>query len=335
MSVRRNCGFKEREMGLRKRCLTAGLVVLATLCFAPSALAWTFSTTGGAICDTSTGEHVITWTIDNRTEPETLTIRQSSRAAVAVGSTVPARSVRQFVERLAGTTVGTVSLTVKGNWPSDTYLRTRSASVTLSAACVRDQCPNLTGVQEQVPSGMVKDSAGSCITPPTDVCPNIEGVQEQVPSGMIKNEAGHCVSPPPTDVCPNLAGVQEEVPAGMVKDSSGDCITPPTDVCPNIEGLQTALPEGFAKDEGGDCVYPPRVVTVTVETVLEKTIEKQVEVPGPERVVTLAASPSVVEKVIERVVTKVVIKKIKAVAKKKAKRKKRKAIRPRVLPFTP
>ena len=292
-------------MGLRKPCLMAGLVVLATLCFASSALAWTFSTSGAAICDTSTGEQVITWTIDNRTEPETLTIRQSSGAAVAVGSTVPARSIRQFAERLAGGTVGTVALTVKGNWPSDTYLRTRSALVTLTSACVRDQCPNLAGVQEQVPSG------------------------------MIKSEAGHCVPPAPTDVCPNLAGVQEEVPAGMVKDSSGDCITPPTDVCPNIEGLQTALPEGFAKEESGDCVYPPRVVTVTVETILEKTIEKQIEVPGPERVVTLSASPSVVEKVVERVVTKVVIKKIKAAAKKKAKRKKPKAIRPRVLPFTP
>jgi hypothetical protein len=298
-------------MGLRKRCLTAGLVVVGALCIAPSALAWTFSTAGGVTCDNATGEHVITWTVDNRTEPETLTIRQSSRAAVAVGSTVAARSVRQFGERLAGSTTGTIMLTVKGDWPSDDDLRTRSASVTLSAACIRDRCPNLTGVQEQVPPGMITDAAGSCVPPPPpDVCPNIEGVQEQVPPGMIKDGAGSCVPPPPPDVCPN------------------------------IEGLQTAMPEGFVADEEGNCVQPPRTVTVTVETMVERTVENRVEVPGPERIVTLSASPSVVERVVDRVVTKVVtkvvIKRVKAKAKAKAKKKaKRKAIKRRVLPFTP
>ena len=156
-------------MGLKKLCLTAGLVVLGSLVFAPGALAWTFGASGSATCDTSTGEYVITWSIDNRTEPETLTIRESNRAAVPVNSTIAARSVRVFTERVSGSTAGTITLSVKGNWPSDQYRRSRSAIVTLSGACSADLCPNLTGVQQQVPSGMVKDTAGNCITPPTEV----------------------------------------------------------------------------------------------------------------------------------------------------------------------
>jgi hypothetical protein len=301
-----NCGFEEREMGFRKLCLMAGLGALATLLFAPNALAWTFSASASAACDRSAGEHVITWAIDNRTEPEALTIRESSRSSVPVGRTVAARSIGQFAERVVGSTTGTLVLTVKGNWPSDRTLRTRSAWVALADACLADVCPNLEGVQTQVPSGMAKDADGNCNSPPADLCPNVEGVQEQVPAGMVKDASGDCFAPPP----------------------------PPDDVCPNLEGVQTALPEGFVEDEEGNCVPQPRVVTAVVETTIEKTVEKQVEVPGPERVVTISAAPSVVEKVIERVVRRVVIKRVKAVAKKKAKRAKRKA-RPRALPFTP
>jgi hypothetical protein len=343
-------------MGLKKLCLTAGLAVLGSLLFAPGALAWTFSASGSSICDTSKGEHVITWSIDNRTEPETLTIRESNRGAVPVGSTIAARSIRQFTERVAGSTGGTITLNVKGNWPSDQTKRSRWAYVSLSATCVADVCPNIEGVQTQVPSGMVKESsgncgtpptdqcpnlagvqvqvpagmardvAGNCFTPPTDVCPNIEGIQTQVPAGMIKDAEGRCTTPP-TDQCPNLEGVQEQVPGGMATDTEGNCYTPPTDVCPNIDGLQTALPEGFVKEESGNCTLPPRVVTLT------ETIEKTVFVPV-ERLVTVSAAPVTVEKIVDRVVTKVVVKRAKVANKKKKKKIKRKLKR-RVLPFTP
>jgi hypothetical protein len=286
-------------MGLKKLCLTVGLAVLGSLLFAPGALAWTFSASGSAICDSSTGEHVITWSIDNRTEPQTLTIRESNRSAVAVGSTIAARSVRQFTERVAGSTGGTITLSVKGNWPSDQTQRSRSASVSLSATCLADVCPNIEGVQTQVPSGMVKDAEGRCTTPPTDQCPNLEGVQEQVP-------------------------------AGMAKDTEGNCFTPPADVCPNIDGLQTALPEGFLKEESGNCSLPPRIVTIT------ETIEKTVYVPV-ERLVTISAAPVTVEKIVERVVTKVVVKRVKVAPKKvkKAKKAVKRKLKRRVLPSTP
>jgi hypothetical protein len=342
-------------MGLRKLCLTAGLAIVAALSFAPGAFAWTFSTSGSVTCDIATGEHVITWSIDNRTEPETLTIRASSRGSVPVGSTVAARAVRQYTERLAGSTTGTVNLTVKGNWPSDTTQRTRYAYVTLGAGCVADVCPNLGGVQQQVPTGLVTDAAGNCVPPPPpDVCPNIEGIQTQIPSGMVKNAAGDCgppppppdvcpniegvqqqvppgmvkdsagnCSPPPTDFCLNLEGVQEQVPSGLVKDAAGDCVTPPTDVCPNFEGVQTSLPADFSLDANGQCAFLQRVVT--------ETVEKKVEVPGPERVVTATAAPVTVEKV----VTKVVVKWVKAKKVKKKKKKAKRKLKPRVLPFTP
>jgi hypothetical protein len=344
-------------MGLRKLCLTAGLAIVAALSFAPGAFAWTYSASGSVTCDTSTGEHVITWSIDNRTEPQALTIRASSRGSVPVGSTVAARAVREYTERLAGSTTGTVTLTVKGNWPSDTNQRTRFASVTLSSACVADVCPNLGGVQQQVPTGLVKDASGNCVPPPpTDVCPNIEGVQTQVPSGMIKNSAGNCVPPPPpTDECPNIEGVQTQVPSGMIKNSAGDCVPPPTDVCPNLEGVQEQVPSGLVKDEAGNCAPPPTDVCPNLEGVqtslpadfaldangqcgfvqriVTTTVEKMVEVPGPERVVSVAAAPVTVEKV----VTKVVIKKIKVKkkVKKKAKKKAKRKLKRRVLPFTP
>lgn len=67
--------------------------------------------------------------------------------------------------------------------------------------------------------------------PPTDVCPNIDGAQASVPSGMVKDSAGNCVTPP-NDVCPNIEGVQTSVPAGMVKDSAGNCVTPPLALTP-------------------------------------------------------------------------------------------------------
>lgn len=41
---------------------------------------------------------------------------------------------------------------------------------------------------------------GDCVTcppPQTDVCPNIAGVQTEVPTGMVKDNAGNCVTPPP------------------------------------------------------------------------------------------------------------------------------------------
>ena len=69
-----------------------------------------------------------------------------------------------------------------------------------------------------------------------DVCPNLSGVQTQVPLGFgVVN--GNCVA----DVCPNLGGVQTTVPRGFRK-VSGKCVKP-TDVCPNLAGAQAQAAE--------------------------------------------------------------------------------------------
>ena len=83
-------------------------------------------------------------------------------------------------------------------------------------------------------AGHEDDYLGPCNPPPpTDVCPNIEGNQADVPTGMIKNEQGNCVTPtPPTDVCPNIEGNQADVPAGMIKNEQGNCVTPTTPTTP-------------------------------------------------------------------------------------------------------
>ena len=102
------------------------------------------------------------------------------------------------------------------------------------------------------------------LPPPEDVCPNLEGVQEEVPEGMTIDKEGNCVEepPPPVDVCPNIKGDQAEVPDGMVIDEEGNCVEeppPPVDVCPNIEGDQAEVPDGMVTDEDGNCVpeVPP------------------------------------------------------------------------------
>jgi hypothetical protein len=299
MSARAN--YAQRGiMGLRKLCLLVVLATVGTLAFAPSALAWTFSASGSAKCDSATGQYVVTWTLDNRSEPETLTVRESNRtAAVAVGSTVGKRTTADFVERLAAGTTGSVTLTVKGNWPSDKVLRTRTATVSLAVACV-----------------------------PPDVCPNITGIQTSVPAGMVKDAQGNCSPPPPTDVCPNIEGVQTSVPAGMVKDALGACSPPPppTDVCANIEGIQTATPAGWV-NENGHCHCPPQIRTVTEERVVEKLVPV-------EKIVTVQAAPRVVTKVVIKKI------KVKVKPKKKKAKTKVKGVifskrRPGVLPFTP
>lgn len=44
----------------------------------------------------------------------------------------------------------------------------------------------------QAPNGATK---GTCPVPPVDVCPNLDGVQETVPEGMIIDSKGDCVKP--------------------------------------------------------------------------------------------------------------------------------------------
>jgi hypothetical protein len=318
-------------MGLRRLLLLAMLATVGTLALAPNALAWTFSASGSVKCDSTTSQYVITWTLDNRSEPETLTVRESDRpAAVPVGGTVAKFATGTFTEKLAGTSTGSVTLTVKGNWPSDKTLRLRTATVSLPSGCTPpDVCPNIDGIQATVPAGLVKDASGKCV--PVDVCPNLDGIQATIPSGLVKDAAGNCV---PVDVCPNIEGIQTTVPSGLIKDAAGNCTPPPppTDVCPNIEGIQTSVPSGLIKDVAGNCTPPPPPTDVCsnidgIQTVTPAGFENRdgmCHCP-PEKIL--------VKKIVKKVVVKV--KKVKAKPKAKLRVKgAKKTLKPRALPFT-
>lgn len=61
--------------------------------------------------------------------------------------------------------------------------------------------------------------------PPVDVCPNLDGIQTEIPAGMELDEAGNCVPvTPPVDLCPNLDGIQTAIPEGMKVDKDGNCV---------------------------------------------------------------------------------------------------------------
>lgn len=133
---------------------------------------------------------------------------------------------------------------------------------------IEDECPNLEGIQRELPANMTRDRSGRCVPlPPTDVCPNLPGVQSGVPVDFVRDTSGNCVaavappSPPRTDACPNLPGQQDGIPSGMVRSQTGECVEDKAkgpDQCANLEGIQDAVPAGMYRDpESGSCIEEP------------------------------------------------------------------------------
>jgi uncharacterized repeat protein (TIGR01451 family) len=71
--------------------------------------------------------------------------------------------------------------------PSPNGGRTNTATVTWEGGSDSD-------------SASVQVGCGTTPPPPTDVCPNLEGNQATIPSGMVKDANGNCVTPPPPTV---------------------------------------------------------------------------------------------------------------------------------------
>ena len=134
-----------------------------------------------------------------------------------------------------------------------------------------DACPNIPGIQPEIPDGMVQDSNGNCYTPSAppqpevvDLCLNIPGIQVEIPSGHFRTAEGNCYPQPeppepPVSVCPDLPGLHLFVPDEHFFDpETGECIhidfleVPDTneDVCWNIPGIQTETPHGMFNDDG-------------------------------------------------------------------------------------
>jgi len=104
--------------------------------------------------------------------------------------------------------------------------------------------------------------SGSCqsVPPPdeNDVCPNLEGIQSEVPQGYILEEGQCVVEPPEEDACSNLEGVQASVPEGYILEE-GQCVQEilDEDLCPNLEGVQESIPAGYIINVDGNCEVPP------------------------------------------------------------------------------
>jgi hypothetical protein len=93
-----------------------------------------------------------------------------------------------------------------------------------------------------------------------DVCPNIDGAQATVPTGLVVDVTGNCVTPPPTDVCPNIDGIQTELPTGDLKDQQGNCMA---DACTNLDGLQAIVPDGYSSSVGLTCSPVDETIDIT------------------------------------------------------------------------
>lgn len=116
-----------------------------------------------------------------------------------------------------------------------------------------DVCPNIDGVQLEVPLAHHKEGE-DCVANPIDLCPNIDGLQTLVPDNYHLEE-GQCVLNP-IDVCLNIDGIQTEILPNYHKEGD-NCVPDPVDVCPNLDGLQTIVPIDFHLDNT-QCV--PNVV---------------------------------------------------------------------------
>ena len=109
-----------------------------------------------------------------------------------------------------------------------------SAKITVKKVCT-EVCndPAASNYQALTPGETVANNSLCSYPPPPDVCPNIEGIQQEIPDGYHL-EDDNCVEDEPevTDMCPNLEGDQSTVPEGYELDSENQCVpvesTPPT-----------------------------------------------------------------------------------------------------------
>jgi len=158
-------------------------------------------------------------------------------------------------------------------------------SVVVTPKPITDVCPNIPGDQETIPSGMIKDSAGNCVTPPPD-SPTCALTLSATPitvgsSTRLDWSSTHTnhilikaiVGGTETTIQDTSAGTGSLVltPATSTlyratvtgTDGTAQCETSVVvteevvDLCPNIAGNQTTIPDGLVRDSAGNCVPPP------------------------------------------------------------------------------
>jgi len=173
------------------------LVVLAALVATPAALAWHAD---GVTVTAECGED--TYSI-------TASIQQSDEFPGAFVVSVNPSS-------LAGTTLGTVSVTVVIGWPDSTDTQTFYKSVNVGGDCKPEEPPPCEGEQcnpPEQPPVCVRDpyDTDNC-GGPHDYCPNlVHTQQDQVPEGMVLDANGNCVTVTETPIRRDPAGLPPTV----------------------------------------------------------------------------------------------------------------------------
>ncbi len=115
-----------------------------------------------------------------------------------------------------------------------------------------DACPNLNGIQTDVPAGYVKDTDGNCYH---DVCPNLDGLQKTVPAGRHINGNGDCVNgggggPGGSCKCDDGSDCPNG-DASQCSSGTGSCTCDDGSSCPG--GDTGNCPSGGGNDGGGGC----------------------------------------------------------------------------------
>ena len=138
-----------------------------------------------------------------------------------------------------------------------------------------DYCLNIAGIQTALPTpDHFRNDRGNCLIP-DDVCPNLVGIQGNVPKNYALLD-GSCVytiitgnegRPIQSDVCKNIPALQTTVPDKYYQEE-GNCYiafvqgqpsTKNPDYCLNIAGIQTYLPQGYTfRNDRGNCTMPSK-----------------------------------------------------------------------------
>jgi putative hemolysin len=140
----------------------------------------------------------------------------------------------------AGTNPGAGWTTISGSSRSGTYSQSFASPGTYTWVVDVEDAGGRTGTAS---INVIVTATGG------DLCPNIAGTQSSVPTGMIVDALGNCVTAPiGGDLCPNIANTQSSVPVGMTIDASGNCVA--------SGGTITQCSDSIDNDGDGNIDYP-------------------------------------------------------------------------------
>lgn len=169
---------------MKKRLmLVSALTALCMVGATGVAYAWTFNFKGRGVCQAD-GTFKITWTVDNRTEAEPMTVTDSNiPAGIPVGSVIPAKGQKGFVQVVDGKTTKTITGTIKGNWPSDQNKVQKTSKVKLSTPCPQPPV-------QQPPVTPPTDGGRGAGAPVEPVAAPVAAPQVVIPQGSVNAGVG-------------------------------------------------------------------------------------------------------------------------------------------------